>query len=200
MTMGAADTRWAKSGNRSAFALSITLAAVFLILLVYLLVICFYYYEFSGLKLSGSAMPISFSISGNTYNFSAYAWNQSEEFQGLMNATVTNSTFMVFNVGNSGLCPQVGETCPFWMKNTPYALDIIWLNISLDGIGRVVYFADAQPYNATQNSKCDGANLGTALCPFYTPSAYANYVVETWQGFGAATGLHVGEEVKFNYK
>lgn len=170
---------------------------IFLSLLVYILVICSYYYRFIY---SAYIVPTSFSIAGRTFAFSAYAWNQSLEFKGLMNDTVTNNTFMLFNVAGTLLCPEANNTCPFWMKNTPYGLDIIWVNVSTNGVGQVIYFANATPYNAIQNKLCGYGNSGTSFCPVYTPHMYANYVIETWQGFSGVTGLHDGEEITFNYK
>ncbi len=174
-------------------------AAVIVVLsvLAYISIFSIYYYKLIGLEY---AMPSSFSISGHTFAFTSYAWNQSQEYRGLMNTTVNSSTFMLFNVAGTLLCPGVNDTCPFWMDNTPDALDIIWVNVSAHGFGYVVYFVNATPYNATQNKLCGYVNSGTAFCPIYTPHSYANYVIEADQGFAGSIGLYDGENITFNYR
>ena len=69
------------------------------------------------------------------------------------------------------------EVYPFWMKNTLFAIDIIWLGRDK----RVVYIAsDAQPCTAEP-------------CPLYTPSASAMYVLEIPAGDVNRYGIQPGD-------
>ncbi len=172
------------------------LAIVLLSALAYILIFGAYFYKLDRL---GHFMPASFSVSGRTFAFSSFAWNQNQEFRGLMNTTVNSSTFMLFNVAGTLLCPASNDTCPFWMYDTPDALDIIWIDVNASGQGHVVYFVNATPYNATQNKLCGYANSGNSFCPIYTPHSYANYVIETDQGFSNRVKLYDGENITLNY-
>src|SRR3989339_227471 len=81
----------------------------------------------------------------------------------------------------SSLCPTCGmifvfaqeSIYPFWMKNTPLPLDIIWL----DQNGTVVDIKTGQPQNTT----------------LLTNTTKAKYVIETNLD---ATGLKIGDQVK----
>ncbi|MDE1871688.1 MAG: DUF192 domain-containing protein [Candidatus Micrarchaeota archaeon] len=130
--------------------------------------------------------PVSFQVNGNTYRITSYAYTEAERATGLMNATVTNDTFMLFRFDNPGIYP-------FWMKDTYSPLDIIWLNYSsTDGTAKVVYIANATPcieYSSSQDS-----------CIVYTPRSEANYVLEARAGFAKANDMTAGTEIRFLYK
>jgi uncharacterized membrane protein (UPF0127 family) len=121
-------------------------------------------------------VPQSFTIGNRTYNFSAVAVTTAELEKGLMNATVTNKTFMLFIFQNRGIYP-------FWMYDTYSNLDIIWINGTAE-TGTVVYFVNATP--------C--INKPSADCPLYIPEKSANYVIETKAGFD----VKLGERIIFN--
>ena len=123
------------------------------------------------------AVPRSFTIDNRTFNFSAVAVTTAEQEKGLMNATVTNKTFMLFIFQDSGIYS-------FWMYNTYSNLDIIWINGTAKS-GTVVYFVNATP--------C--INKPPTDCPLYIPEEYANYVIETKAGFD----VKLGERIIFNY-
>lgn len=130
--------------------------------------------------------PVSFEVNNRTYPITNYADTPAQLDRGLMNATVTNSTFMLFYFHERGIYP-------FWMKNTYSQLDMIWLNYSSsDANATIVYMANATPcisYDKSQNS-----------CTIYIPTAYANYVLETKSGFVEENNLHVGSKIKFIFK
>lgn len=118
-----------------------------------------------------------FAFNGVEYAFTTVATNQSEWQRGLMNYTVTNSTFELFEFGYSG-------DFPFWMKNTYYPLDIIWIEGNT-----VVHIVNATPcswYDGSQSS-----------CAVYDPGAFATSVIEAKAGFVNASGLDVGDNVSF---
>jgi uncharacterized membrane protein (UPF0127 family) len=120
----------------------------------------------------------SFTFGNMTYNFTYVASNLSEQEAGLMNKTVTNSTFELFAF------PQP-SIYPFWMKNTYYPLDIIWINGST-----VTYIANATPCSFYDKNQSD--------CIIYNPynaGHMANYVIEALSGFTNRTGLKVGDKV-----
>ncbi len=123
------------------------------------------------------AVPRSFVIGNRTFNFSAVAVTTVEQEKGLMNATVTNKTFILFIFQDSSIYP-------FWMYNTYSNLDIIWINDTAKS-GTVVYFVNATP--------C--INKPPTDCPLYIPEEYANYVIETKAGFD----VKLGERIIFNY-
>jgi uncharacterized membrane protein (UPF0127 family) len=100
-----------------------------------------------------------------------------------MNATVTNSTFMLFYFGQPGIYS-------FWMKDTYSQLDIIWLNYSgSTGMAKVVYVVDAPP--------CVNYSSDQSGCRIYTPSSEANYVLEAKAGFAERNNMTVGSSIKF---
>lgn len=127
------------------------------------------------------ALPRSFTVSGHAFNFSAYAVTEQQREQGLMNRTVTNSTFMLF------VFPSVG-VYPFWMYDTYNSLDMIWINGSLSSGGTVVYVAEDAP-------PCVG--IPPQNCAVYNPKGDANYVIEARAGFAADYGVAEGSTVTF---
>ncbi len=158
------------------------------ILLVVIAAIIIYFgitevYYYSALNYS-APKPVSFTAGNKTFDFSAYAWTTPQAEKGLMNATVTNSTFMLFYLGNPGIYD-------FWMKDTYSYLDIMWVNASADGVGSIVYIVNATPcvyYSPNQTS-----------CIIYMPQSEANYVIESASGFAANNKIMQGEKIKFNY-
>lgn len=119
-----------------------------------------------------------FEIGGNTFGITYLALNQTQWEKGLMNATVTNSTTMLFAFGAQGIYP-------FWMFNTDYNLDMIWINGSASS-GKIVYIVS----NATS---CFDASS----CEVYTPNQTSNYVIEAKAGFVKRNGIALGESVIF---
>ncbi len=119
-------------------------------------------------------------MNGKRFDISLVAANQSSWAKGLMNATITNATMMVF------VFPSLG-IYPFWMENTYSNLDIMWLNVS-GGSGNVVYLVR----NATS---CVGKSMGWCENNTYYPAAYANYVIEAKAGFAEANNISVGTRV-----
>ena len=144
---------------------------VIAVILVAMVLVILYLSNFGDQQAS---VPSAFRFGNRTYKITAYAATAKAQEKGLMNATVTNSTFMLFYFGK----PHI---YPFWMKNTYSPLDIIWLNYSNStGIARVVYIVNATPcidYDATQNN-----------CTIYAPKAYANYVLEARAGLPTKLG------------
>jgi uncharacterized membrane protein (UPF0127 family) len=69
---------------------------------------------------------------------------------------------------------------PFWMKNTLFAIDIIWL----DKDKRVVDIASDVP------------PCRTTPCPVYTPSAKVLYVLEIPAGDAARYGIKPGDSLR----
>ncbi len=121
-----------------------------------------------------------FSANGREFNISLVASSPSELEKGLMNTTITNNTMMVF------VFPSLG-IYPFWMENTYSNLDMMWLNVSR-GSGSVVYLVR----NATS---CVGKNYTWCVDHSYTPSAYANYVIEAKAGFAKTNNISVGTRI-----
>jgi uncharacterized membrane protein (UPF0127 family) len=127
--------------------------------------------------------PSSFILNGKSYAITGYASTQAQQEKGLMNATVTNSTFMLFYFGQPGIYP-------FWMKNTYNSLDIIWLDYnSTTKAARVVYFVNATP--------CVSYSPNQTNCAIYTPNSYANYVLETKAGFVQQNNVGIGTDISF---
>lgn len=123
----------------------------------------------------------SFTFGNLTYNFTYVAPNISSWETGLMNKTVTNSTFELFIFSDVSVYP-------FWMKNTYSPLDIIWVNGTT-----VTYIVNATPcswYSADQ-SNC-------AVYNSYNQGYPADYVIEALSGFTNRTGLKVGDKIKIN--
>lgn len=143
-----------------------------------------YSYFFNNTTATTSTVPVSFTVNNETFNFTSYALNMTEAERGLMNATITNRTFMLFAFHNSSIYQ-------FWMKNTYTQLDIIWINAD-DGTGRIVYIANATP--------CIEYSTNQTNCEIYTPASVANYVIEAKAGFVKAYNVSDYEDVTFNYK
>ncbi len=133
---------------------------------------------------TASPLPKSFTSNGGTYNFTAYAYNLSTAEKGLMNATVTNSTLMLFAFNSSGIYP-------FWMKNTYYPLDIFWVYATSKTSGRIVYAITVQP--------CIDFSANQTSCPIYIPTSKANYVIEAHAGFLKSQGISQYDNITFNY-
>jgi uncharacterized membrane protein (UPF0127 family) len=132
-------------------------------------------------------VPSSFTINGReTFNFTYVATTEQQRGAGLMNKTVDNSTFMLFVFPSKSINP-------FWMYNTYFNLDILWLNSSLieqNGIStKVVYLQE----NATP---CFDATS----CAVYIPSNVSDYVIEAEAGFAKAHNISIGTEMILNYK
>jgi uncharacterized membrane protein (UPF0127 family) len=72
------------------------------------------------------------------------------------------------------------DVYPFWMKNMLFAIDILWL----DKDKRVVYMA------------ADVPPCRTDVCPVYTPSAKAMYVLEILAGDAARHAIHLGDSLR----
>ena len=126
------------------------------------------------------AAPTSFSFDNKTYQFTYVATTLAQQEAGLMNKTVTNTTFELF------VMPGV-SIYPFWMKDTYYPLDIIWVNGTT-----VSYIADAVPCSSysPDQSNC-------TIYDSYNEGHYANYVIEAQAGFTNRTGLKVGDRISF---
>ena len=121
-----------------------------------------------------------YQVDGREFNISLVAADQAAWTEGLMNATITNATMMVFVFPSPGIYP-------FWMENTYSNLDMMWLNVS-GGKGAVVYLVR----NATS---CVGKGEGWCMDNQYVPTAYANYVIEAKAGFADANNVTVGTSV-----
>lgn len=127
-------------------------------------------------------IPRSFTVSNKTYSITSYAITAAEQEKGLMNATVTNTTFMLFVFSKAGIYP-------FWMKDTYSQLDIIWI-YAKNGTGAVVYVANATPcvtYDPTQQN-----------CVVYTPTNISNYVIEAKADFAERNNVEAGATIIFS--
>ncbi|MHB1830575.1 MAG: DUF192 domain-containing protein [Candidatus Micrarchaeaceae archaeon] len=135
---------------------------------------------------NSAGQPTSFTFANRTYPFTYVASNFSEWEAGLMNKTVTNSTFELFAFPTPNIYP-------FWMKDTYYPLDIIWINGT-----RIVYIVYAIP--------CSWYSKGQSSCIIYNSynssvqgdGHIANYVIEAQGGFANATGMMVGDTVRIS--
>ena len=121
------------------------------------------------------------STDGKSFSITLVESNESAWERGLMNASITNSTIMIFVFPKSAIYP-------FWMYDTYSNLDMIWLNVSggagEGGAGRVVHIQR----NATS---CFDRNA----CVIYNPGALANYVIEAKAGFADRNGINTGDSV-----
>ncbi len=133
-----------------------------------------------------SSRPASLTVNNETYGITAYAYTPAQQEKGLMNATVANSTIMLFGF------PSLG-TYSFWMKDTYAPLDIIWLDYNQSSRSAVVvYVVNAIPcieYSANQSN-----------CRIYSPNSYSNYVLEAKSGFAGENNITEGTVIRFNYK
>ena len=134
------------------------------------------YYATAQSLMPAQSLPGGFAFNGVTYNFTMVAATAAQQEQGLMNYTVTTSTFELFLFDTSA-------DYPFWMKDTYYPLDIIWINGNT-----VAYIANAIPC-----SSYDSAQLN---CTVYDPHVFANDVIEARAGFVNSTGMKVGDQVR----
>lgn len=125
------------------------------------------------------SVPSQFTANGKAFGITYVATDSAEWDAGLMDKKVTNSTIMLF------IFPSLA-VYPFWMYHVNSSLDIIWLKVSGDS-GRVVYLAAEVP-------GCAGPSI---VCPDYTPTSAANYVIEAKGGFAAANGVGVGTTIEF---
>ncbi|HVA83019.1 MAG TPA: DUF192 domain-containing protein [Candidatus Aquilonibacter sp.] len=131
------------------------------------------------LSKTSSAQYSQFSVDGKSFPITYLALNQAQWEKGLMNATVTNTTTMLFVFTNPGIYP-------FWMFDTDYNLDMIWVNGTATS-GKIVYVIE----NAT--SCFDASN-----CTIYTPNKTSNYVIEAKAGFVKRNGISTGDSVNFS--
>ncbi len=135
------------------------------------------------LLIIGSAMFVvhantahsEFTFNNKTHAFTYVATTPQEWDSGLMNKTVGNNTFELFVFTKPAIYP-------FWMKNTYYPLDIIWINGS-----SVVYIAHAVP--------CASYDPGQSDCALYNTQYTADYVIEASSGFANRSGLRIGDAV-----
>ncbi len=135
--------------------------------------------------LAAPRLPVSFTANGRAYNFTSVASSSAQRERGLMNATVTNSTFMLF------VFPSPYRWS-FWMKNTHYPLDMIWIDGGASG-GNVVYIKhDAIP--------CVSYDPSQFNCTIYLPPSVADYVIEARAGFANSSGITNGSYVSFDYR
>ncbi len=135
------------------------------------------------LFLSGSpTIPQSFTVNDSTFKFTYVAVTLQQREAGLMNKTVNNSTFMLFIFPNKGINA-------FWMYNTYYNLDIIWLNSSSQNELSVADVrADAQPCH------------NESSCAIYVPHNMSDYVIEAKAGFAKNEGIMPGTRMTLNYR
>ncbi len=174
--------KYGKRGNEEKRRISrkiliVTLTAI----LIYLGVVEVYFYNFGSYA---PAKPASFTFGNKTFDFSAYAWTNAQAEKGLMNATVTNQTFMLFYLGSPNIYP-------FWMKDTYSYLDIIWVNMTTNNTGTIVDIINATP--------CSYYSPKQTSCIIYVPTSDANYVIEARSGFDEKNNVTIGEHVRFNY-
>lgn len=127
------------------------------------------------------AVHSSFTFGNETYNFTYVESNLSEWEAGLMNKTVTSNTFALFVFPDTSIYP-------FWMKNTYYPLDMIWINGST-----VTYIANATPCSWYSPDQTNCTTYDT-----YNQAYAADYVIETLSGFTNRTGIRVGDTIRIN--
>jgi uncharacterized membrane protein (UPF0127 family) len=123
--------------------------------------------------------PTRFTANGSTFSITYIATDQHSREVGLMNRKITNTTSMLF------VFPSFG-VYSFWMSGVNSSLDIVWLNMSGE-TGRVVYIAPSIP-----------ACNPSVVCPTYTPSQSASWVLEVQGGFCEAHGITIGSEIGFS--
>ncbi len=159
----------------------LTIAAIAVFILVLLIVFTIINNPTNQNNQTHLPPPNSFTFNNATYNFTAVELTLAQQEHGLMNTTVTNSTFMLFVFNGPSIYP-------FWMEDTYYPLDIIWINSS-----KVVYIVHSVP--------CSWYSPNQTACIIYnnfTDGHVANYVIEAQEGFTNRTGMAVGSTVKIN--
>lgn len=118
-----------------------------------------------------------FTVNNATFRINYTALTEQQQEQGLMNKTVGENTTMLFVFQKPG-------DYPFWMYNTYYPLDMIWISGT-----KVVYVQ----YNATP---CIGK--AAIACPIYNPETTADKVLEVHSGFAEEHGITVGTSIAFS--
>ena len=122
-----------------------------------------------------------FVFDNKNYTFTHVDTTIPEWERGLMNYTITNSTFELL------VFPE-GSRYSDWMRNTYYPIDIFWINNS-----KVVYITrDAIP--------CIDYDPSQQNCILYTPNMSFNYQIETAAGFVNRTNLTVGDNITIHWK
>jgi uncharacterized membrane protein (UPF0127 family) len=128
----------------------------------------------------------SFTVNNQTFNFTYVAVTEKQLEAGLMNKTVTNSTFMLFVFPASSIYP-------FWMFNTYYNLDIIWVNSS--SVQTNANSISAKVVYVQQNATpC----LHGEICVLYTPTNKSDFVIEAQSGFAKAHDVAIGSKLQIN--
>jgi uncharacterized membrane protein (UPF0127 family) len=156
-----------------------TRAVVSIVVVIVVLVAAAYVLLNSPRQANPGSVPSQFTVNGKTFGITYVATNETEWEAGLMSKKVTDTTTMLF------IFPSLA-VYPFWMYHVNSSLDIIWLNVS-GNEGRVVYLAPDVP-------GCSGI---TIVCPNYTPTSAANFVIEAKGGFSNANGIGVGTTIQF---
>ncbi|MBI3859618.1 MAG: DUF192 domain-containing protein [Thaumarchaeota archaeon] len=122
-------------------------------------------------------IPTEFTVNGTALHFTSVATTEGERETGLMNAKITDSTFMLFAF-------TYPRTYSFWMHDTNSSLDIIWINGTESG-GIVVYVVT------------DAPSCYSSACPTYASNAPANFAIEGKAGFVVKYGVALGSYVRF---
>jgi len=154
------------------------------LLIVGLLIFGIAYTAFTNSESPGTVttpVPSGFTIGGNSFTFNYTAISNAQREAGLMGKRVTINTTMLFAFPSK-------SDWTFWMYGTNSSLDIIWVNAT-DGSGEVVYLVANVP-------PC----LNLLLCPRYSPTSPANYVIEAGSGFASAHGVKPGTKIAFIMK
>jgi uncharacterized protein len=137
------------------------------------------YWEATYSGTATSALPSKFTANGKTFQITDFATTNDQRAKGLMNRTVSNTTFMLF------VFPQRGEYS-FYMLDTNTSLDMIWVDATGDA-GQVVYVVTSAQPCFTPSS-----------CQVYTPTSPSNYVLEAKAGFANTNGIAVGTSIQFS--
>lgn len=120
-----------------------------------------------------------------------------EDITGCFNVSIADSPFkrqiglmfrdtLAQNEGMFFVFDEPGQY-GFWMKNTYFPLDIIWIDENM----RVVFIAkNVQPCLETEQEDKE--------CETYSPDRYAKYVLELNSGLSDKFGITVGKKVTFD--
>lgn len=156
---------------------------VYLLIIIAAIIIIAAFYFFYGFP---GNLPTSFVVNNRSYQITSYAYTIQQQEKGLMNATVSNNTFMLFAFNSDGIYP-------FWMKNTYNSLDIMWIEYNnASDTGKIVYFVNATP--------CISYDPEQINCIVYTPNSSSNYVIEAKSGFVERNNIVDGTAIKFLYR